>query len=157
MPNCECGCGVVVRAKWAPGHHLKGKPSQNRNYRGTGTINANGRGGYFWVYRSGHPRARGNGYVKRCWVVVEARLGRFLEPGEDVHHVNGIKTDDSSENLQVLSHGDHAALTVRVAHVCTICGGRHRARGLCSSCYGKLYRRGSPMPLAPSRGNRWHQ
>lgn len=64
------------------------------------------------------------GYVEgRVWVndvqvrikqhrwVVEQYLGRQLEANEDVHHLNGDKTDNRPENLEVVRHGEHTRLT----------------------------------------------
>jgi hypothetical protein len=49
--------------------------------------------------------------VKQHRVVVERAIGRTLLPTEDVHHLNGDKTDNRPENLQVIDHGAHSRIT----------------------------------------------
>lgn len=49
-----------------------------------------------------HPRAKSNnGYVFEHILVMEDQLGRYLEPEENVHHLNGIKDDNRPENLEL--------------------------------------------------------
>lgn len=67
-------------------------------------------GKYLVQYAPEHPQAQSKGYVPQHRLVVEAAIGRYLEPGEDVHHRNGNKTDNRIENLVVLTHGEHSSL-----------------------------------------------
>lgn len=53
-------------------------------------------------------------------VVMERILGRPLARGEQVHHINGIKTDNRPENLELFPNAAaHAAHHARVARLVT--------------------------------------
>ncbi len=62
---------------------------------------------YLSVNQPEHPRANKRGRVRRAVLVLEKKLGRFLEPFEEVHHINGIITDDRIENLELLTREEH--------------------------------------------------
>lgn len=47
---------------------------------------------------------------------MEQHLGRSLLPGEEVHHKNGIKNDDQSDNLEVLTKSQHSSFTATLQH-----------------------------------------
>jgi hypothetical protein len=48
--------------------------------------------------------------VREHRYVMEQHIGRKLEPFEQVHHINGIETDNRIENLMVLTNSEHQKL-----------------------------------------------
>lgn len=56
--------------------------------------------GYVMVNVLNHPRAYRNEVYEHI-IVAEKKIGRYLEKGENVHHINGIKDDNRPDNLVV--------------------------------------------------------
>lgn len=55
------------------------------------------------MYWPEHPNAYGRGYVKQHTLVMSQVIGRPLLPGESVHHINGLRSDNRIENLELWS------------------------------------------------------
>jgi HNH endonuclease len=106
MKTCACGCGTPVK----PGrlflnlHQNRGE--HHPNFKGGERI-VDGR---VFILNRDHPRHNRRGYVRRSWLVMEQKLGRFLQPGEVVHHINKDTMDDAPENLELHSVYSHHSL-----------------------------------------------
>lgn len=77
---------------------------RNPNWKGGRTIASNG---YVLIKLPGHHLADVRGYVYEHRLVAERKLGRPLEPGEEVHHVNHDKADNSPSNIEIYPSRAH--------------------------------------------------
>lgn len=87
---------MEVRGELGPAHATKGKNA------------ADGRGATWLNAQSGYHQTivRKDGVSRKILVhrlVMEEVLGRELLPSENVHHINGVKTDNRPENLELWS------------------------------------------------------
>ena len=87
---------------------LRGRGSPGpRNYFWQGGRHVD-RGGYVLVYQPNHPHAGANGCVREHRLVMEKLLGRYLEPGEAVHHIDRNRKNNLPSNLRLFStHAEH--------------------------------------------------
>lgn len=97
--------------------YAKGRRRAFRDHNRVGPDNPNWKGGrwsdkngYVWVRCGGHPHATTHGsYVLKHRLVMEAHLGRYLDRDELVHHVNEIVSDNSLQNLRIMSRSEHSS------------------------------------------------
>ena len=80
---------------------------KNPNWKGGQTTSPKG---YVYIQMPGHPRAMKNGYVKRADLVLESVIGRPLVRGEEAHHKNHVRNDDSPDNLELHTKESHCEL-----------------------------------------------
>jgi len=175
---CECGCGEQIpfwssrlkqERKYKQGHQTA---SNIIKYRFTNEPRPHKRGpnnpvwkggkmvheGYILILTPGHPFAQKDGYVLEHRLVMEKHLCRYLKPDEVVHHINGIKTDNRIENLQLMTISEHIIhhnprlvfdRSCYLCHKTQSLNYKHRTawfrhpitrqEWLCSRCYHKIY------------------
>ena len=100
---CKCGCGGELKSvrercksilRFYLQYHYKIPKKNKLEYRR--------------VYRPDHPYADSKGCVRYHRLVMEEKLGRYLEPWEVVDHINKDRQDNRPENLRLFSsNSDH--------------------------------------------------
>lgn len=67
-------------------------------------------------------------------VMAEQKIGRRLQNGEVVHHVDGNSLNNDPDNLVVITQSIHASIHSTKNRQCTVpgCTRKHVARGMCN-------------------------
>ena len=64
--------------------------------------------GYRYIYSPDHPNRTGKKVVAEHRLVMEKKIGRYLERREVVHHIDGNPLNNHPDNLVLFSHnGEH--------------------------------------------------
>ena len=106
------------------GKHLAGRVGPRANaWKGGRRV---GPYGYVYVWVGlDHPLANSRGYATEHRLVMSASLSRPLTRSEIVHHLNGDKTDNRLDNLELSdrrSHPTKHTTWVKSAETCPACG-----------------------------------
>ncbi len=97
-------------------------------------------GEYLYATVRNHPKSNNNGYVLHHRIVAENKIGRLLKDNEIVHHIDGNKSNNCSENLQVMIDVDHNRL-----HSTKFKDG-HFVKLTCKECGKVFYRKYGARP-----------
>lgn len=122
-------------------------------------------GQYEYRIVPGHPRANSDGAVYLHMLVAEKKLGRYLLPGEVVHHIDENKTNNDPANLMVFhTKADHTSfhkhgcnmetasllpcgswISTVLTTRCPLCWAhKNSSAKLCRKCYQRQYPSSKP-------------
>lgn len=103
FPKCkDCGKKVYYGSEYCLEHFNIGE--RNPAWKNGKHITTHG---YIKVKKRDHRFADKQGYVPEHRLVVEEFYNICLLPNAQIHHVNGIKSDNRIENLEILSATAH--------------------------------------------------
>ena len=90
-------CSMHIR-RLGHGRSLGCHMTRSEKFRSDGSLDGKG---YRRIYQPAHPNANNRGIVLEHVAVMSNILGRPLCKGETVHHINGVRSDNHSENLEL--------------------------------------------------------
>jgi uncharacterized protein (DUF1330 family) len=108
--ECAAKCNIAIgRASYkyvppkgiTPKHLRKYCREDNFNWHGGRFLDKDG---YVMILSVDHPNKNGRGYVQEHRLVIEKKIGRYLNKEESVHHKNKNKQDNSLENLMLFKN-----------------------------------------------------
>lgn len=105
----EIGGGVEAVRKYMVRHDIPRLPGKARPEKNAFWLGGRKTGAYRSVPApKDHPHRRRNGHIAEHRLVMEQKIGRYLEPGEVVHHIDEDRLNNHPDNLMLFaSHADH--------------------------------------------------
>ncbi|MDF2736652.1 MAG: hypothetical protein K0S93_508 [Nitrososphaeraceae archaeon] len=178
---CGCGCGAMM-----PKYDWKGRPRKylNRSHSGRSTFLGKKhsdetkerlsvihtksdeqkliryKSGYRYLPIVDHPNSDKFGYVGEHVYIMSKHLGRPLNKGEHVHHINKNRLDNRIENLQLHTNSTHMQVHRKeytdsiVGRTCDICKTDKTIMNKKIDKNGKLYEHMS-WRLNPLNKSQW--
>ena len=147
---CKCGCGahVLPPHSFVQGHNSKTdgakKQMSEARFRSSRRV---GNHGYVVVTRNGHQ-------VLEHIYVAEQAIGRPLNKGAEVHHINGIRSDNRNSNLVICNDKTYHQLLHRRQRALDECGNANHIK--CGYC-GKYDTRESMYIRKDKYGYGYHK
>lgn len=85
--------------------------------------------GYLYFIDPDHPLASpSTGKVYHHRHVASVALGRWLTPEEVVHHKDGTRTNNSADNLEVMTRRSHGEQHAPPPEICVVCASTFRKK-----------------------------
>jgi len=100
---CSRSCASVTKGSMRKGQ----KTGPRKGWKYKEQIDKDG---YVRVYGKLHPYSEGRLMIPKHVILMELKIGRRLLPTECVHHINGVRTDNQIENLQLMTKSEHSKL-----------------------------------------------
>lgn len=74
------------------------------------------RNGYWYICKPEHPNSSSQGYVAEHHLVMEEKLGHFIEAGMVVHHKDEDKKNNDIDNLEYITDSYHKSIHMSILH-----------------------------------------